>query len=216
MSTPTATASKIPIEDLPPHFQPLAKNAITFCSAQITMSAQAEQAFHHLANPEKFHEWNSFAPKAEVVRVEASQDGDKDTKYVPQVPIKKGDQVNLHVRMKPSDTSLKNSNLVVRDITSYQPSSGKESEQKPTEFFNAAKGPVYRLEWGAARLGLQAERIMEIEKVTREDGGDECIFRTWEMMTGPLAYAVKFLFGTALQERFFDWATDLKRHSEKA
>ena len=49
------------------------------------------------------------------------------------------------------------------------------------------------------------------------NGGKEviCEYRTWEVMAGPLAWIVKWIYGTVLQERFEDWSRDLKGFAEK-
>lgn len=98
--------------------------------------------------------------------------------------------------------------------------------EKPTEYvskdvleeddsFTADLSKVYRVAWtthgGFVARGLKSERFHEVI-VT---GENECEVRTWEVMGGILAYTVKWMFQSTLQEKFALWTSDLKKWSEK-
>nr|POE87491.1 hypothetical protein CFP56_30080 [Quercus suber] len=58
---------------------------------------------------------------------------------------------------------------------------------------------------------MRAERTNELEEL--EDG--TTVYRTWETFGGWAAGTVRKKYGQALQERFADWARDLKGYVEK-
>ena len=76
-------------------------------------------------------------------------------------------------------------------------------------------GNVYRIAWkgegGFVAKGLRSERFSEV--IVR--GENECEVRTWELMGGVLAKTVKWFYKDTLNQRFEDWATDLKRFCEE-
>jgi hypothetical protein len=64
---------------------------------------------------------------------------------------------------------------------------------------------------GAPSWLLRAERVHEI--TNKED--NTCEYRTWETFAGPMAYVIRSIYGNVLQDRFNDWANDLKRYTEE-
>ena len=188
-------------------------------------------------------------------RDRASRDGDHSGRgddVLALTPLRNGDEVALHVRMKPadSDAKLQKMELVVKDVSMWPPRGTEtETEEAPRQaedlgFEHLSGGrKTYRLVWGSPEPSrmLRAERVMEVREVAaperREgvsgesggvgtgeqeqgadqgdggDGGAWCEFRTWEVMSGPLAYAVKWMFGQTLRERFCDFARDLRKRS---
>ena len=74
---------------------------------------------------------------------------------------------------------------------------------------------LYRIAWitdgEIVGQGLYSERFNEIIEL-----GEGCgvQYRTWELQCGPLAEFVRDAYGALLQERFEDWARDLKGESE--
>jgi hypothetical protein len=73
---------------------------------------------------------------------------------------------------------------------------------------------VYRIAWkgegGFLSMGLQTERFHEV--IVR--GENECEVRTWEVMSGPVAYTVKWMFAGNLRGKFELWCADLKKRGE--
>jgi len=59
---------------------------------------------------------------------------------------------------------------------------------------------------------LRAERVHEM--IDKDDG--TCEYRTWETFAGPVAYIIRSIYRNDLQERFNDWANNLKHYVEEA
>ena len=80
------------------------------------------------------------------------------------------------------------------------------------------EGPekVYRISWkGEGKflsMGLQTERFHEV--IVRGESGEECEVRTWEVMSGPVSYSVKWMFKSNLESKFKLWCEDLKKRGE--
>jgi len=76
---------------------------------------------------------------------------------------------------------------------------------------------------GMPRFALRTERTNEFSAETwEEDDGvgkkrsvQGCRYRTVETMNGPLAYVVKNMYGTRLQEVFEIWAEDFAAAAEE-
>lgn len=73
---------------------------------------------------------------------------------------------------------------------------------------------VYRIAWKGEgtflSMGLQTERFHEV--IAR--GEKECEVRTWEVMSGPVAYSVRWMFKGNLEGKFRLWCEDLKKRGE--
>ena len=234
MASISTTPSLIDPATLPAPYNNKAADCVLFLSSHILIHASARAAFEVLADPTKYHEWNSFARQAEIVKSpNASGESDLNDAHggIPKpnaealglTALREGDRITLHVRMKPSDSSLQQTELQVRTINNFPPT-GRElcsarmqeiSEEMSME--PRGKKKTFRLVWTSERWGLHAERIMELRETDAPDGEGEdwCEFRTWEMMNGLLSRVVKPMFGAVLQERFLDWAKDLKAEAEK-
>lgn len=174
------------------HFDPgpLPVGTILCPSACSTIQASATHVFHVLIDVSKYPAWNSFCPSAEL-----ESNGNE---LLDRLPI--GTQITEHVRMTPT-SSLRKQKVVV---TSFSAPDVGESSQTD----------VYKICWqakGIPRSLLRADRTME---VVMTESGNTCEFRSWEFMAGPLAYAVKLMYGDTLQARFEDWAADLKSYAE--
>ncbi|KAL9061546.1 MAG: hypothetical protein Q9162_000078 [Coniocarpon cinnabarinum] len=169
---------------------------------------------------------------------EGTSSGGEDVKELTY--LREGDEVVLHARLDPK-SSLKKSPLRVKRVTQLPlPSLGTGStSNKPNDddTGNLASTTVtatgqgvdtsdieplpegrttYRLEWGSDGRMLSAHRVMEVRELEDDpDNGQQCEFRTWEVMNGPLAYLVKKLYSKVLTERFHDWARDLRGQAVK-
>lgn len=77
----------------------------------------------------------------------------------------------------------------------------------------AAGARVWKVEWVVAdtpRSIFRARRHNEV--IELPDGS--CIYRTYEVMEGPMAYLVKFFSGSGVQSGFRTWAHGLKDRAE--
>lgn len=75
---------------------------------------------------------------------------------------------------------------------------------------------VWRISWevqGYPKFLFRTVRFNEIEEVTAEEG-NECVYRTGEDQSGPLAYFVNWVFGRDIEKGIKNWADDLKRTME--
>lgn len=90
---------------------------------------------------------------------------------------------------------------------------GDELLSDPSFTSNTSK--VYRIAWKGEgsfmNRGLQSERFHEIIVL----GDNECEVRTWEVMGGTLAYAVKWTYKKNLESKFVLWCDDLKKVCEE-
>ncbi|KAH8809090.1 hypothetical protein F5884DRAFT_794442 [Xylogone sp. PMI_703] len=71
----------------------------------------------------------------------------------------------------------------------------------------------FRIAWmacGWREWQMRSERVMEFEEVLGEDGEVKTLYTCWETFGGVLGVAVKLAVGSALVERFGDYARDLK------
>lgn len=83
---------------------------------------------------------------------------------------------------------------------------------------NAETGETGRIVWVAdhdapgsmAPALLKAERVHEVVDVQREGMVRGTEVRNWEAQVGWVVYAVKWLYGTKLQQNFEGWVDDLR------
>jgi hypothetical protein len=82
------------------------------------------------------------------------------------------------------------------------------------ESFTSDLTKVYRIAWKGEgsflARGLHTERFHEVIVL----GDNECEVRTWEVMGGPVAYTVKWMFKSNLEGKFKLWCADLKKRAE--
>ncbi|KAF2648642.1 hypothetical protein K491DRAFT_612434, partial [Lophiostoma macrostomum CBS 122681] len=97
----------------------------------------------------------------------------------------------------------------------------RPSTQKVTVFDvpeDGHPGPrIYRITWvidDYPSILFRTERFNELEEVAGENG-PECIYRTGEDQSGPLAYVVKMLFGKAVDQGIRAWPNELKTYIEQ-
>ena len=175
--------------------------------ARVQINAPASRVFHLHATPETWPHWNSFAPefvkneRAAEPGIAVSKNG--SSKEVVAV----GDKVSFRVRMTPGG-GFNAVTVVVSEVSrpNDQESGGRDGQ-------GHADDNTYRVIWypvGLPQFLLRGTRWSEI----RDLGGGRCEFMTWECQAGPLAYMIKSLYGKTLQDRFEDWANDLKKEAE--
>lgn len=233
--SPPTNPSPIDPSTLPKSYNTIATTSTLYISSHVIIHTSVQAAFRILADPSKYGEWNSFAPKADIKKSTFTQtnpsDGadtrlmDPNAEALSLTALRVGDEVVLHVRMTPSTSSLQQTVCKVRTVANFPPTERELCNARRREVASDMgvettedDKKTLRLAWGSERVGLRAERVMELREVDTpegENGGQRCEFRTWETMNGLLARVVKALYGTALQERFLDWAADLKTEAEK-
>lgn len=173
----------------------LPPNSVLCVSASITMNCPASHAFNIMIDISTWPSWNTFVPKVDVTAPSSSAPTAAHAAILVE-----GSKMSFHVRMKPSFPIILQKE-VVSAISSE--TSGTTEE--------------YRIGWTASavpRFLLDAQRSNIFRTVPGAET-PQCEYRTWETMNGPMAYAVRASFGTTLQDRFEDWANDLKAYAEK-
>jgi len=198
----SSRATPIPRDCLPPNHA--ARSAVLLVSAKVRIEVSAQHVFRTLCDASSWKHWNSFCPQVDVTyRHGGDHPTERPTGSGGDAVIGEGAQMTLHVRMTPSSTLIQQKVVV----TEY-------SEQIAPTPSTASVGP-FRIGWqaqGIPRMMLRADRMTEVEAV---DGAAACEFRTWEGMGGPASHIVKLMYGNTLQDRFEDWANDLKEYAEK-
>lgn len=177
-----------------PSYNP--SGVLLYLSARIKIHAPASTTFAALTDAENYKSWNTFVPSAEVTPGPVHSDPSAPVSQLSK--LREGDGLLFHVRMKPTNTSFNDTALRVSKV------------HEPT---HPSSDDPFRVAWvgeGFPSFLLWADRTMEV--IPLSEG--ECEFRTWETMGGQLARVVKFLYGSVLQDRFFDWARDLKGFAE--
>ena len=170
-----------------------------FCiSSSVVINSPAADVFSAITNTETWPEWNSFVPSADIFRPSPNEDSPRHG------TLQVGAQVMLHVRMTPT-SSLRDQKEEICEVTVPKDVEGSG---------NAKPGDVFRASWkaeGFPTVGLRCLRVNEVHVID----DSSCEYRTWEMMAGPTAYIVKRMYAKTLQERFIDWANDLKSYAER-
>ena len=186
------------------------KDAVFQIFSSTTIAAPASLVFEILLHIEAYKEWNSFVPSAQILKQDMPEDGrdPNDFSHMHQNSI-----MNFDVVMdskKPEKTTA--TNLKVTDISTPEKQTDYVDSSDPS--FTADQSKVYRVSWtthgGFVARGLRSERFHEV--IVK--GENECEVRTWEAMGGVLAYTVKWLYQTTLQEKFALWCSELKSRAE--
>ena len=145
----------------------------------------------------------------------------------PSVRIQVGTKMIFHCRMKmPSSMQVNQETAVVVNEVS-RPEDDNEvgpGNLERTQTHTLSRTGVYRVVWSMQssysppksfpKFLLQAQRVHEIRPVTRGDGGEECVYDTWECQKGVLAGQVKKKYGDYLQQRFEEWGRGLGGYAE--
>ncbi|KAF2212939.1 hypothetical protein CERZMDRAFT_96613 [Cercospora zeae-maydis SCOH1-5] len=196
------------------------KDAVLQVYSSRRIAAPASLVLETLLHIENYKSWNTWIPSGRIAKQDDSvDDNNKDgaSHEVDLSRMRKNSVMVFDVIMdanKPDKFS--ETNLIVTDIsTPEQPSDYLDAEMLQDPSFDGDVHKVYRVSWathgGWMTKGLRSERFHEIIPTT----DNECEVRTWEIMGGVLAYTVKWMFQSTLQEKFELWTNDLKVWCEK-
>jgi hypothetical protein len=172
---------------------------VTHIYSEIRIKASAEDTWTYLIDTSTWPAWNTFVSEAQFI--------DKaDEAYNASARLRKGSGrrfiVNMKGRKWPS----------IQRVTACVEASTTNNAE-PNE-----KSRIWRVAWiveGYPNWLFNTVRCNEIEEVVPKEGEEiECIYRTWEDQSGPLAYIVKTMFGKDIEKGINDWANDLKRFAE--
>jgi hypothetical protein len=186
--------------------------AVFSISASTSISAPAAFVLEVVLNVAEYPKWNTFIPKAQITSQPASAEDPSDMSRM-QV----GSILDFYAVMdakKPDNTTQ--TGLQVSDISTPERKSLyiDAATLEKDAAYSADLDKVYRVSWkshgGFVTRGLKSERFHEII-VT---GENECEVRTWEVMGGPLANVVKWMYNKTLQQKFQLWVDDLKKYCE--
>ena len=183
---------------MPMELKDVPTDTIVSPSAQVHIAAPASHVFKVLLDTSSWPEWNSFCPQVDVTPASSSSNSEG---------LDVGAIMNLHVRMTPS-SGLRQQKVSVTEL--------RRSQAEESNALDDASGmPCYTVSWQVEGMPQWLLRGFRTSEVKGSEDGEESEFRTWEFQAGPLARVVKLIYGTTLQERFQDWADDLKAFSEK-
>lgn len=192
------------------------KEAVFQVYSSRKIAAPASQVLETVLHIENYKAWNTWIPSGRIVK----QDTVNGEEANDLTHLHKNTAFIFNVIMDANKPSkFTETNLIVTDIsTPSQPSDYLDSEMLQDPSFEADINKVYRVSWathgGWMTKGLRSERFHEIIPIAGKEN-EECEVRTWEIMGGVLAYAVKWLFQGTLQEKFELWTSDLKSWCEK-
>jgi hypothetical protein len=184
-------------------------SAVLTLAASTRISAPAATVFAIVCDTAKYPEWNTFIPKVTILSQPEGTDAESkvlelNTKFVFHAVMdlkKPGKDTPTQLRITDFSTPEKPYNEYLGDLIK-------------DESFTEDTSIVYRIAWKGEGsylvMGLQTERFHEV--IIR--GEEECEVRTWEVMSGPVAYTVKWMFKANLQSKFELWVEDLKKRAE--
>ena len=188
-------------------------SVILSISSSTTIDAPAELIFQVLCNSTDYPSWNTFCPSITIHTQPPS---------IPEAEqnlIHKDTLMTFGVIMDPSKPNNKtDTQLRVTDISTPATPSSYLSEDNLEQdgSFEPDLSKVWRIAWTTCgsfvARGLRTERFSEVIEL---EGGERCLYRTWECQGGVLARTVKWLYEKKLGERFDDWCRDLKKECEK-
>jgi len=156
---------------------------------EVTIKAPASVVWSKLIDTSTYPTWNTFVPQADTKPANADSPNPNS--------LALGSRSKFHAKLNG------------RTFPTFQ---------RVTEFTvpSDSKTRIHRISWVSEQYPsflLTSYRFNEIEEVEGEDGM-ECVYRTGEDQSGPMAYVVKALFGRAVEKGIRDWAGDLKKVSE--
>ena len=180
-------------------------------SYSIHIDAPASLVFDILRDASKYPSWNQWCPRITIHSQPEGTPPDSTTLVL-------GTSFILHAIMDASkpdkDTPTQ---LRVSDLSTPDKPSGSITQDTldndPTYSSDLTK--VYRIAWKAEgsflNRGLKSERFHEVLMM----GDNKCEVRNWEVMGGPIAHTVKWMYKKTLEEKFELWCRDLKKVSEE-
>lgn len=186
------------------------KDGVSVTAYSIRINAPARKVFNAVLNVGEYKEWNTWIPEVDIKsQPEGVNQGIGR--------LHKGTLFVFHVIMDAKKPGAKTATeLRVSDVSTPE----EQSDYVPAELLTEEHGftsdlsKVYRVAWksegGFVSMGLRTERFHEVIEISE----NECEVRTWEIMGGPIAYTVKWMFSKTLAEKFKLWCTELKQRSE--
>jgi hypothetical protein len=178
----------------PAHMAP-----VTHIYAEVRIKASAVDTWAYLIDTSTWPSWNTFVSEAQLVDKADEVDG-------ASTRLKEGSRRRFMADMKGRKWPSKQ-----RVTTLVEASTTNNAE--PNE-----KNRIWRVNWvveGYPNWLFNTLRCNEIEEVVPEEGEEtECIYRTWEDQSGPVAHMVKMMFGNDVKKGINNWANDLKRIAE--
>ncbi|KAB8349706.1 hypothetical protein FH972_023721 [Carpinus fangiana] len=163
MATQSVQIYPIPQAQQSPHGK---EAPILSLSSYVLINCPAEKVFELFRDTSTWPAWNTFVPECGVNR-------SKDSKSsLPEAKLDSGDGMAMQVKMT-ADANLRAQGGVVTDRVD-----------------TPGEDDIFRIQWeskGMPKMMLRTLRTTEVVPI----GPNECEFRTWEVMAGPLAYVVK-------------------------
>ena len=185
--------------------------AILALASSITISAPAEEVFGILTDTSTYPSWCTFVPR---VVINSQPSGIEPSSQI----LHLGTEFTFHAVMDASKPHKANAtHLRVLDMSTPDKPSQRISKEtlEDDPSYTSDLSRVYRVSWGCdgklASMAPRTERIHEIIVI----GDKECEVRNWEIMSGVLAKAVKWLYKDTLQGKFDGWTRELKDFCEK-
>lgn len=198
----SAKASPLPASSHP-------SSAVLCVSAGIRIAAAPSHSFSQLRDTQTWPTWNSFCPRVDIEQPGSSKNSVAEGRS--SLVLRNGTKMTLHVRMaadKPD--ALTETKLVVTACSGDVANADADAEGLLSVTWSTA---------GMSRFALRTERTNEFRAETWEDASGQvvrgCRYATMEVMTGPLAYVVKNMYGDRLQEVFEKWAEDFAAWAEE-
>ena len=185
-------------------------------SAQI--NAPASFVFDILLDTALYPKWCSFVPRVVINEQPSSTNHDLSVEATSKpVVLRPNTKFTFYAVMGGPGSKETPTHLVISDVsTPSAPSSYiSPATLEASSVFTADLSSVYRVAWKGDKAdtyakGLTFERFHEV--IVRDQ--ERCEVRTWEVMGGVLAYAVKWLYKKTLDRKFSEWCTELKAFSE--
>ncbi|KAJ4992992.1 O-methyltransferase [Stagonosporopsis vannaccii] len=187
-------------------------------TGSVQISAPAPLVFDLLLDTSTYPEWCTFVPKVVIDEQPSSpaqsSSNEADSKFA---KLRVGTKFTFFAVMGSPGSKQTPTHLIISDIStpsapsSYIPSATLEG----SPVYTADLSKVYRVAWKGDKVdffakGLNTERFHEV--IIRDQ--DQCEVRTWEVMGGVLAHAVKYMYKKTLSRKFQEWCEELKGVSE--
>lgn len=172
---------------------------ITHIQTEVRIKASAEDIWAYLIDTSTWPTWNTFVSEAQIV--------DKvDEASGASTRLLEGSRRRFMANMKGRKWP---SNQRVTEVIEASATNNSEPNEA---------NRLWRVTWvveGYPNWLFNTVRCNEIEEIVAKEGQEpECIYRTWEDQSGPVAYMVKTMFGKDVEKGINDWANDLKRVAE--
>ena len=183
-------------------------------SATSNINAPADLIFRIIRNTTSYPDWNTFTPRAVITKSPQGRNKPKNQKAF----LFTGDEFTFDVVLNPDTPEVvTNSFEKVFDISTPKapsPYVPKKLLRNDGSWYPDLQ-KVYRASWGdvnpATATQLVTERFSEVIEV----GKAKSVYRTWENFGGPFAPAVQASVGDILEDRFEDYAREIKAYAEK-